>query len=151
MIWVMIDAMDRFAPNGVVRRRVRKIDEKYREVIGEPTALMKHLSKTCDKLAKNFKKKDAIDPFNRHHKEEPFKRYTYTKDKTATNGDVPYTTEWPTRRSFDIWAKMTWEDIKFRAAVQAAKAVRMANPGKGDPDIDPFIMETMKERNFLTF
>ncbi|MCJ7542022.1 MAG: hypothetical protein MUO88_20420, partial [Desulfobacterales bacterium] len=151
LIWNLVPAMDRFAPNGVVRRRVRKIDEKYRQLIGEPTPLMKFISSIVDYFAKRFKAKNEFDPFNRYPKEEPFKRYIYTKDKTSTNGDVPYTTEWPTKRSFDTWAKMTWEDVKFFAMLQAARMLRLATAGKGDPVIDDFLITTIKEKNFTAF
>ena len=30
-LWTLLNAQERFAPNGVVRRRVLKIDEKYRD------------------------------------------------------------------------------------------------------------------------
>ncbi len=151
LLWCLLEAMDRFAPNGPVRRRVRKIDEKYRELIGEPTPVMVLLSKAADILAKRFKKKDAFDPFNRHPKEEPFKRYTYSKNKALTNGAIPYTTEWPTRRSFNTWASMALEDIKFHTITQVARAVRLVNARKGDPDIDQYLIETLKEKNFVAF
>ena len=102
-------------------------------------------------VAAGIKKKDALDPFNRYPKEEPFKRYTYHKNKASTNGAIPYATEWPTRKSFDTWAAMTWEDVKFQAITQAAKAVRSLNAGKGDPEIDQYLIETLEEKNFVAF
>ncbi|MBW2525191.1 MAG: hypothetical protein JRI23_13490 [Deltaproteobacteria bacterium] len=69
MLWTNLYAMDRFAPNGVVRRRVRKIDEKYRRVVGEPTPVMKALARGLEAMATVFKIKEPLDPLNRHPKE----------------------------------------------------------------------------------
>jgi hypothetical protein len=151
MLWCLLDTMDRFAPNGPVRRRTRKMDERYRQLIGEPTPLMKFLSVVADYMAKHFKKKTVLNPFNRYPKEEPFKRYTYTKNKSSTNGAVPYTTEWPTKRSFSRWASMTWENFKFGALAQAMKVVRIVKAGKGDPAIDEFLLKTIEQKNFIAF
>jgi haloalkane dehalogenase len=151
MLWCLLDTMDRFAPNGPVRRRTRKMDERYRQLIGEPTPVMKLLSVVADFMGKHFKKKNVLNPFNRYPKEEPFKRYTYTKDKASTNGAVPYTTEWPTKRSFSRWASMTWENFKFRVLACAMKVVRIVKAGKGDDAIDEFLQKTIEQRNFIAF
>ena len=65
----------------VVRRRVRKIDQKYRELIGEPSAIQQVLSRNMEKRAKNFKIQNFLDPINRYPKQEPAKRYLYQKNK----------------------------------------------------------------------
>ncbi|MBA7700775.1 hypothetical protein ES703_109499 [subsurface metagenome] len=64
MLWNLVYAMDRFAPNGVVRRRVQKMDEKYRQLIGEPTPLMEFLGNIVDKFATRFQAKNMFDPFH---------------------------------------------------------------------------------------
>ncbi len=151
LIWNLLYAMDRFAPNGIVRRRVRKTDEKYRKYIGEPTPLMQTTARTLEALATAFKVKDFFDPINMHPKEEPFKRYVYNNNGTNGNSAVPYTTEWPTKPSAGDSASMKFNDIKFSLAEKIMKAARVVKRGKGDPIIDEYIMDTVKKRNFVAF
>jgi len=147
MIWTLIHAMDRFAPNGVVRRRVRKIDEKYRAVIGEPTPVMEVLARGIEGLATVYKAKNFFDPFNRNPKEEPFKRYTYDKP-AGTNGDIPYRTEWPTRPSLRTRLAMEQEDLKFIALDRALKGIRFGLRRKTDPDIDDYLIRLVRSFAF---
>jgi len=95
--WIMLGAMDRFAPNGVVRRRVHKADEKFRDLIGEPTPMMERLSKGIEKRATKFKIKHQFNPYNRYPREEPAKRYLYNKDDSIKDDDIPYITEYPNK------------------------------------------------------
>ena len=95
--WIMLGAMDRFAPNGVVRRRVHKADERFRDLIGEPTPMMERLSKGIEKRATKFKIKHQFNPYNRYPREEPAKRYLYNKDDSIKDDDIPYITEYPNK------------------------------------------------------
>lgn len=151
MLWTLLAPMDRFAPNGVVRRRVRKVDEKYRSIIGAPTPMMKLLSRVCDRLAISFKKKNTIDPYNRHPKEEPFKRYVYEKDGSTTNGAVSYRTEFPNRTSPAIRAAMKWNDLKFTLMLKLMKLVHILHPDKSDPTVDEYLIKTVVRKNFTAF
>ncbi|MCP4689841.1 MAG: hypothetical protein GY859_17445, partial [Desulfobacterales bacterium] len=151
MLWALLAPMDRFAPNGVVRRRVRKVDEKYRQLIGEPTPTMKLMSRVCDRLAISFKKKDVIDPHNRRPKEEPFKRYVYEKDGSTTNGAVSYRTEFPNRTSLEKRVAMKWNDFKFSVMLKLVKLVQAMQPDKGDPTVDEYLLKTVERKNFTAF
>lgn len=151
LLWNLVYAMDRFAPNGVVRRRVRKIDEMYRSLIGEPTPMMEYIGNLVDKLAIKFKKKCMFDPFNRHPKEEPFKRYIYEKDGSSHEGAIPYTTEFPNRRDFKTWRSMRWNDFRFAALTKLIKAIRRFKGSKGKKEIDKYLIDTIKEKNFIAF
>ncbi|MFO7797856.1 MAG: B12-binding domain-containing radical SAM protein [Promethearchaeati archaeon] len=151
VLWNLIPAMDRFAPNGVVRRRVRKMDEKYRDLIGEPTAVMEFLGKVVDKLAKDFKKKDFLDPFNRHPKEEPFKRYKYEKDDKLRDGAIPYTTEFPGHTPLKTTLSMGWNSFKFRMLGNYCKFLKGLKKKKSDTEIDGYLIESVKKRNFIAF
>lgn len=151
MLWNLVYAMDRFAPNGVVRRRVQKIDEKYRQLIGEPTPLMECLGNIVDKFATKFQAKNMFDPFNRYPKEEPFKRYLYEKKKTLKDSTIPYKTEVPTRRSFETWKSMKWNDFKFFSLTRLVKAIRRFKGSNGHKDIDKYLIDTVKKKNFVAF
>jgi len=147
LLWTSIETMDRFAPNGVVRRRVRKTDEKYRRLIGEPTPVMEYLSKITEKRAKKFKIKNLMDPFNRYPKEEPFKKYLYDKDESTKDKRIPYKTIEPTKKPF----AMKWSKFEFQAFAQILKMTRTFNRKKSDLKVDDFIIETIKRRNFIAF
>ena len=147
MIWTIAYAMDRYAPNGVVRRRVRKIDEKYRAVIGEPTPVMEALGRAIEGLATVYKVKDFFDSFNRHPKEEPFKRYTYDK-KSNGNGAVPYRTEWPTRPPLGVRLAKQQDELKFAVLDSALKGVRLGLWRKSDPDIDDYLVRLIRSYAF---
>jgi hypothetical protein len=142
ILWHLIPAMDRFAPNGVVRRRVRKTDEKYRNLIGEPTPLMKYLSGVVEKLAIKFKKETKFDPFNRYPKEEPFKMYLYEKDGKISKRATPYKTIAPTKRPFE----MKYTALRFNILSQILKFKR-----KKDKELDNYIIKSVKSRNFIAF
>jgi haloalkane dehalogenase len=151
MLWNLLYAMDRFAPNGVVRRRVLKIDEKYRQLIGEPTPLMEFLGNLVDKLSIKFKKKTMFDPFNRYPKEEPYKQYLYEKRKKLKSSATPYKTRFPTRRSFKTWNSMKFNDFKFFCLTGIAKTIKRFKGSNGHKDIDNYLIDTVKRKNFVAF
>ena len=141
LLWTVLRSMDRFAPNGVVRRRVRKIDEKYRAIIGEPTPVMDALSRVQEGLATTMHLKELIDPLNMSPKEEPCKRYVYSKNGKS-NGGLPYRTEW-TPPSLPIQARMTGESMAHRALGMAMKLIRSTRPGGGDQQIDDHLLDRL--------
>lgn len=146
LFWTLLRSMDRLAPNGIVRRRVRKIDEKYRQSIGEPTAVMHVLSRALEGLATGYMLKEIVDPANRHPKEEPFKRYIY--DRKTTNGHVPYRTEWPGSRSLALRLKAMQEEITYSVLDKSLKVVRFGANGKSDPLIDSSLIGMIENRAF---
>ncbi len=143
-------AMYRFAPNGVVRHRVEKLRQRYINVIGEPTPMMKIADWYTLIQAKKWKKKDRLDPFNQYPKEEPFKRYIY--DKKNENGAIPYKTEYPNFVGLRMRLKMLREVIRFKIIghlvwLIGAKLLFW----KSDPDIDPYVKEAALNRTFFGF
>lgn len=151
LVWTMIHALDRFAPNGVVRRRVRKTDQKYRELIGEPTPAMETMARAIEASATVSAARELFDPFNRHPKEEPFKRYRYEKNGDGSsngNGAIPYLTEWPNGIDWKTRAKMFSEDLQHTALETAIRAVRAARWRKSDPEIDDYLVNLVHSRAF---
>ncbi|MFW9898117.1 MAG: B12-binding domain-containing radical SAM protein [Candidatus Thorarchaeota archaeon] len=144
VIWNMLYAMDRFAPNGVVRRRVLKIDEKYRSLIGEPTPVQERIAMKIDSLAKDFKMKNMLDPFNRYPKEEPAKRYLYLKNQTLKDSDIPYTTESLSKIPFS----MKWSNFRFSLRGNLLKLLRKLKSSKGNPEVDDYLIKAIRKRNF---
>lgn len=145
MMWTMCAAMERFAPNGPVRRRVRKIDEKYRRIIGEPTPVMQALSRGQEALVTALQVREFFDPLNRHPKEEPFKRYVYDKNGRANgNGATPYRIEMP-RPSLKVRLGMRQADLINAVLAAAMKTVRFTNGANRDADIDDYLIYRISE------
>ncbi|MFH2008576.1 MAG: hypothetical protein ABI333_18460 [bacterium] len=150
IMWTLLRAMDRFAPNGVVRRRVRKVDEKYRSLLGEPTAVMEVLARATETLATLHKARDFLDPFNRHPKEEPFKRYVYEKPPHKNgngNGAIPYRTEFPTAPSLSTRLALAQESVQYELLAALMKGVRLGTR-RTDPVIDDHIIGLLKDKAF---
>ncbi len=143
MLWTNVAAMDRYAPNGVVRRRVRKMDEKYRALIGEPTPVMKMLSRGMEQLVTLYKVKQFFDPLNRHPKEEPFKRYTYAKN--GHNGSpIPYTLE-TAEPTPQIKREMRRARINNAFLSTSLRAVQFGRRNRGDSEIDDYLVKRIQE------
>jgi haloalkane dehalogenase len=147
MVWTLLAAMERYSPNGIVRRRARQVDKKYRSLIGDPTAVMKFMSGALMRLAAKEYSKTLFNPSFYRAKEEPFKRYVY--DKTASLDDaVPYTTEWPTGPSWRVRRDMGREAIRYFVLEKAMKAKQRASRAQSDPVIDDYLVGMVSDRAF---
>ncbi len=144
LLWSLLESMDRFAPNGVVRRRVRKMDEKYRKLIGEPTAVQEALSNKIDSLAKDFYIKNTLDPFNRYPKEEPTQKYLYLKTDKLEASDKPYITKLISKVPFEL----RWTNFIFFTRANLLKIIRKLKFRNGDRLIDDFIINCVRTQNF---
>jgi hypothetical protein len=147
MLWTILAAMEKYSPNGIVRRRVRQADKKYRAVVGEPTAVMQLLSDVVLKLAGKEYAQTVFNPSFYRAKEEPFKRYTYDKAKAGRDA-VPYRTEWPTPKSWGVRRAMAKESMRYFALEKAMKARRLAARSRGDVVIDDYLIGMVSDRAF---
>ncbi len=147
--WLMLGAMERFAPNGVVRRRVFKADERFRELFGEPTKTMELMSKGVEKRALKFKMKHMFDPWNRKPREEPAKIYLYNKDKSIKDDDVPYITEYPNTIPRNIRREMRMNNFKFNLMNRFLR--RMIHKKSGRRDLDDLMLEYVEKRSYGGF
>lgn len=167
ILWTSLRAMERYAPNGVVRRRVNKVDEKYRAIIGEPTAVMETLARSMELAVSMYKVRSFFDDMNRHPKEEPFKRYIYDKPNGAngtghakgakasngangTNGSnghgspVPYRIEAPPP-SPKIAREMARSHGASGVLKAALRTVRLVKRDKSNPEIDDYLIERISK------
>jgi hypothetical protein len=147
MVWTLLAAMEKYSPNGIVRRQARMIDRRYRSIIGEPTAVMTLMSDLVLRLAGKEYARTIFNPSFYRAKEEPFKRYVYDK---AGNGDrpIPYTTEWPGGRTFKVRKNMAIETMRYFALEKALKARRATARGRSDPLIDDYLIGMVSARAF---
>ncbi len=144
LMWSILGAMHRFAPNGVVRHRIDKIDQKYRDLIGEPTQTQRLMSKVIERRATKMKKENYLKPFNRHPKMEPSKRYLYLKTNKLKDGDIPYKTEVLTKKP----SEMKWSKRKWAATNQALKLLGKFK-AKGElSSTDEYLKKIISNRRF---
>jgi hypothetical protein len=87
------------------------------------------------------------NPAHYRPKIEPFKKYIYNKSG-AGNSDIPYMTEWPTKRSYKIWKDMTTENLRYFALEQIMRIKRSASPGKSDAIIDEYLLGMVNRHAF---
>ena len=147
--WSMLGAMDRFAPNGVVRRRVIKADERFRDLIGKPTPLMELISSSLEQKALKFKKKHMFDPFNRRPREEPAKIYLYEKDGSIKDEDIPYKTIYPNKIPIKIKEEMEASENFYKNI--ANSMTKSWSKSKVLNDLDAIILKNIEERSYGGF
>ncbi|MFX1337474.1 MAG: B12-binding domain-containing radical SAM protein [Promethearchaeota archaeon] len=147
--WLTLGAMDRFAPNGVVRRRVFKADERFRELLGEPTKTMEVISKGIEKRALKFKMKHMFDPWNRKPREEPAKIYLYNKDKSIKDDDIPYITKYPNKIPRKIRREMRMNNFKLNLINRFLR--RMVRNKSENSDLDDLMLDYMEKRSYGGF
>jgi hypothetical protein len=147
--WSMLGAMERFAPNGVVRRRVFKADERFRELFGEPTKTMELISKGIEKRALKFKMKHMFDPWNRRPREEPAKTYLYNKDKSIKDDDIPYITKYPNKIPRKIQREMRMNNFKFNLMNRFLR--RMVRKKSEKSDLDELMLDYLEKRSYGGF
>jgi haloalkane dehalogenase len=102
-IYPLIRASEHFAPNGIVRRKIGQIEERYVKNFGKPSPSQEIMSYYV--LAKAFqaKIKNGIDPSNRSPKQEPFKMYIYEKNG-GEKESPPYKVVYPIRdKKYEVY------------------------------------------------
>lgn len=94
ILYPMIRACEHFSPNGLVRRQIRETEARYLNNFGQPNPSQEVMSYYVLAKAAQAKLRGAIDPWNRHPKEEPFKIYLYPKNGQRP-GEPPYKVLYP--------------------------------------------------------
>ncbi|MHA2036945.1 MAG: B12-binding domain-containing radical SAM protein [Promethearchaeota archaeon] len=149
--WSMLGAMDRFAPNGVVRRRVHKADERFRDLIGEPTPMMEMMSRNIEQSAVKFKMKHLFDPFGRKPREEPAKRYLYNKDNTIKDDDIPYITEYPNKIPRNVRKDMKRSNFKYKLINKYLNYKYKVKSTKKLAELDDIVLKNIRGQSYGGF
>jgi hypothetical protein len=95
-IYPLTLAMEFHAPNGTVRKRVRDQRSRYFRHFGEPSTAQKLMEKLVLRKAHAAARRELDEPANYKPKQEPFKRYEYSRMPVPPGGQ-PYTVTHPTR------------------------------------------------------
>ncbi|MFW9866195.1 MAG: hypothetical protein ACFFEN_08875, partial [Candidatus Thorarchaeota archaeon] len=149
--WSMLGAMDRFAPNGVVRRRVQKADERFRDLIGEPTPMMELISRSIEQSAVKFKMKHLFDPFGRRPREEPAKIYLYNKDKSIKDDDIPYITKYPNNIPKKVRKDMKRSNFKYKLINKYLSYKYRVKSTKKLSELDDIVLNNIRGQSYGGF
>jgi hypothetical protein len=149
--WSMLGAMDRFAPNGVVRRRVQKADERFRDLIGEPTPMMELISRSIEQSAVKFKMKHLFDPFGRRPREEPAKIYLYNKDKSIKDDDIPYITKYPNKIPKKVRKDMKRSNFKYKLINKYLSYKYRVKSTKKLSELDEIVLNNIRGQSYGGF
>ena len=115
-----IPALERFAPNGRVRKMVKELEQQWKHNFGEPSSLLKVQSKYTELKATWATLKEMVDPVNRHVRIPPAKRYYYFGNDIKDDGTLPYRKEYLNEDPIYI------RDMKIQAAEQSLLGVAHA-------------------------
>jgi len=147
-LYPFIAPCERFAPNGRVRRRMFKLEELYRETLGEPTKSQKLLAKYMVRRAAKGKKREIKDPSNRHPRDEVCKLYRYDKQDNGENG-FPYTVTFPEKGVpfYTYKVEQSMNRYKLSAINRVLKVVSKLN---GTEEMDELLGRRLKNGVFST-
>jgi hypothetical protein len=113
----MLAAMERFAPNGRVRKMVKETEQRWKNHFGELPTLLKVVSKFAEMRATWATLREIVDPMNRHIRIPPAKRYHYFGKEIKDDGSLPYRKEY--LNDDPIYNR----DMKFQAVEQSLLGV----------------------------
>lgn len=98
----LLRALEIYAPNNRVRKRMKDIRRMYIRLLGEPTKFQKGMEKALSLVSGATKMMDVIHPRENILVEEAFKKYLYDKP-ASPYPECPYRVEYPYRtRKFDL-------------------------------------------------
>ena len=118
--YAMIPAMERYAPNGRIRKMVKEMEQRWKSHFGEPSTFMKVQSRYTEIKATMATLKETVDPANRHIKIPPAKRYHFFGEDIKDDGSLPYRKEYLNEDPNYI------RDMKIQAAEQSLLGVAHA-------------------------
>jgi haloalkane dehalogenase len=118
--YAMLAALDRFAPNGRVRKMVKELEQRWKHHFGEPSSLLKVQSKYTEIKANWATLKELAAPRNRHITIPPAKRYQYFGKEIKDDGSLPYQKEYLNKHPVYI------RDMKVQTAEQSLLGVAHA-------------------------
>jgi hypothetical protein len=128
-------AMEHYAPNGTVRKRVRDQRSRYRCLFGEPDSGQRMLENVVLRGARKATKKLLEDPGFVRPKEEPYKRYDY--HRRAAQGECPYTLTHPNRElAYQIhdWRRRVRGSV-MQSMVKVLASANAVQGGAGDQPV----------------
>ncbi len=149
-LYPFIGACERFAPNGRVRRRMFKLEEFYRETLGEPTKSQRLLANYLARRAAKGKKWEEKDPQNRHPRDEICKLYRYDKNQgEMSDTSFPYEVEYP-ERGLPFYAYKLGQTLTRRKLGAVSGIVQAVSKVYATEDIDEILGRRLQNGAFST-
>ena len=93
-IFPLLKPMEIFAPNNIVRKRMKELRRTYHRLFGEPTAFQLASEKALIGVSGMTRVADFLYPQDNVMVDEPYKRYVYAKPAPAYP-ECPYRVEQP--------------------------------------------------------
>jgi hypothetical protein len=118
--YALIPALERFAPNGRVRKMVKELEQRWKHHFGEPSTFMNVQGKYGEIKAALATLRELVDSTNRHIRIPPAKRYHYFGEDIKDDGSLPYRKEYLNEDPVYI------RDMKIQAADQSLLGVAHA-------------------------
>jgi len=118
--YAMLAAMERFAPNGRVRKMVKELEQRWKGHFGEPSALLEVSSKYAEIKATWATLREIVDPVNRDIRIPPAKRYHFLGKDIKDDGSLPYRKEYLNEDPIYI------RDMKIQTTEQSLVGVALA-------------------------
>jgi radical SAM superfamily enzyme YgiQ (UPF0313 family) len=118
--YAMLAALERFAPNGRVRKMVKELEQRWKNHFGEPSSLLKTQSKYAEIKASLATLTEIVSPVNRDIRIPPAKRYHFLGKDIKDDGSLPYRKEYLNEDPIYI------RDMKVQTAEQAVVGLALA-------------------------
>ena len=96
-VYPLIKPMEVFAPNSIVRKKMKDLRRSYHRLMGEPPAFLASMEKVLLGVSGLTHLADLVYPQDNIMTEEPFTRYVYSKPAPAWPA-CPYEVSTPGRR-----------------------------------------------------
>jgi hypothetical protein len=110
-VYPLLKPLQVFAPNSIVRKRMKDLRREYHRLCGEPTSFMLGLERILMGLAGTARLADLLYPQDNLAIEEPCRRYVYDKPAPAYP-ECPYRVEYPAGAPRSRFERMARNQLK---------------------------------------
>jgi len=134
----ILKALEIYAPNSTVRKKMKEIRRMYIRLLGKPTGFQNTLERTFSLASGASRLLDLLYPADNTLVEEAFKKYSYDKPAPAWPA-CPYRVEYPhrTRRfSLELQAKKTLRQA-LAGVERVGKVMDRSRRDRADKDVPP--------------
>jgi haloalkane dehalogenase len=144
-LYPFVAACEQFAPNGRVQRRMSKLHEFYRDLLGEPTKSQQLLARYILRRAAKGKKEQTKASISRSQHQEVCKIYRYDKDpQTERESPFPYEVIYPEKGASFYSYKLGQALNRYKlGAVNGV--IKAASKIYSTEDVDELLGKRLKE------
>jgi hypothetical protein len=122
-VFPLLKPMEIFAPNSIVRKRMKDLRRRYLRLCGPPTTYQKALERVMLGVSGAARLADLVYPQDNIMVEEPFRKYTYAKPAPAYP-ECPYEVTHPGVQAREDMARRT--RLRVRGVMQRTERLMRA-------------------------